>query len=101
MNYSLHLTSKLHYFGHEGGYDGTIQFRLREEFSLYHQGFSKECHEKILNPAPNTLREVMTDAIFEDKDRKKMKKPHFLFGDKMELPENCLFDGNYKWLRQI
>lgn len=47
------------------------------------------------------MREFITDAILERMDRKKMKKPNFLFGDKIELLEDHLFDGNYKWPRQI
>lgn len=41
----------------------------------------------------------MSNAIFEE-GQKKMKQPNFLFGDKIELPQDYLFDGNYKWLRQ-
>lgn len=39
--------------------------------------------------------------VFERKDRKKIKKPNFLFGDKIESLEECPFDGNSKWLRQV
>lgn len=41
------------------------------------------------------------DAAFEVNDRKTMKKPNFLSGDKIKLLEDCLFDGNYKWFRQV
>lgn len=101
MNYSLNPPSKFNYFGHVDGYDDAVQFRLREKFPMCCQSTSKEHQEKILNPRPNTMREFMTDAVFEGKDMKKMRKPNFLFGDKMELLEDYLFDGNYKWLRQI
>lgn len=101
VNYSLNLTSKLHYFGHIDGCDGKIQFRFREEFSLCHQGSSKEHFEKILSPSFNTMREFMTDAIFKGKNRWKMRKPHFLFRDKIKLLGDCFLDGNYKWLRQV
>lgn len=43
----------------------------------------------------------MTDATFGREEGRKMRKPSFLFGDKMKLPEDCLFNGNYKWLRLI
>lgn len=101
MNYSLNPTSKLHYFGHMGGYDGMVQFQVREDFPLYCPGTHKECHEKILNPSSSILSEIMTDATFESKDKKRIKKPHLLFEDKLELFEDCLFDGNYKWLRYV
>lgn len=101
VNYSLYPSSKLDYFGHAGGYDSKVQLRLREEFRLYHQGSSKERFDKILNPSSNTVREFMTNAILERMDKKKMKKLNFLFGDKIELPEDHLFYGNYKWPRQI
>lgn len=45
------------------------------------------------------MREFITDAVFEEKLRKKIKKLNFLFKDKIELSEDCLFDGNYKWLK--
>lgn len=84
-----------------GDYNGKIQFKLREEFPLCRWGTSREPLEKILSPSPNTMREFMTGAVFEGKDKKKMKNPNFLFGDQRELPEDYLFNGNYKWLRQI
>lgn len=43
----------------------------------------------------------MMDRTFEGKDRKKMKKPNILFKDKIELSKDCLFDKNYKTLRQV
>lgn len=54
---------------------------------------------KYSNLGPGVMRESMTNAAFEGKYRKKMKKPHFLFGGRIGLSEDCLFDGNYKWLR--
>lgn len=90
MNYSLNPTSKLNYFGHVGEHDGTIQFKIMGEFSLCCPGTNKDLHNRILNPNSSIMREFMTDATFEGKDRKKMKEPNFLFGDKIELLEDCL-----------
>lgn len=111
VNYSLNPTSKLNYFGHVGSYDGTIQFWLRGKFPLCRPssrgfplcrlGLSQDRHDNIPSPNSRIVKEIMTNATFEGNDRKKMKKPHFLFGDKIELSEDFLFDGNYKWLRQV
>lgn len=101
MNYFLNPTSKLHYFEHVGGYDDTVQFRLRGEFPICHLGTNKERHDKILCLNSGIMRELMTFATIGGKDRKKMKKSNFLFGDRIELLEDCFFKGNYKWLRQV
>lgn len=94
VNHYLNPTSKLQYFEHIGGHDGTVQIRLREEFLLCHQGTRKECRKKVLIPSSNIMREFITNAVFEGKDRKKMKQPNFHLGDKMELPKDCFYYGN-------
>lgn len=96
MNYSFNPTYKQNYFGHVGVSDGTVKFRLRGNFLLHCLGTNQEHQDKKFRPNSSVLREIMTDAIFEGKFRKKMKKPHFLFGDKIKMSKDYLFDGNYK-----
>lgn len=99
VNCTLNPSSKKHYFGHIGGYNSTIKFRLRREFSVCVSSSSKERRHKISTLNSATLREIMTDAPFEGKNTKPFNKPCFLFGDSIETPDNCLYDGEYKWLR--
>ena len=48
-----------------------------------------------------TLREIISDGLFESDSHTLLRKPAFFFGDSIEEDETDLYDGNYKWLRQI
>jgi len=48
-----------------------------------------------------TLREIISDGRFESNSRALLRKPEFFFGDSIEEDEAALYDGDYKWLRQI
>ena len=48
-----------------------------------------------------TLRELISDGMFESDNRRLLRKPEFLFGDGIEEDDEDLYDGNYKWLCQI
>jgi len=48
-----------------------------------------------------TLREIISDGRFESDSCALLRKPDFLFGDSIEDDEAALYDGDYKWLRQI
>jgi len=48
-----------------------------------------------------TLRVIISNGRFESDSRALLRKPDFFFGDSIEEDEVTLYDGNYKWLRQI
>ena len=43
----------------------------------------------------------MTNGRFKSDTRIIMKKPDFFFGDAIIEDDRVLYDGDYKWLRQI
>ena len=43
----------------------------------------------------------MTDGRFECDSRVALKKPDFFFGNAITKDDRILYDGDYKWLRQI
>jgi len=43
----------------------------------------------------------MTNGLFESDTRVVLKKPDFFFGDAITEEDRILYDGDYKWLRQI
>jgi len=47
------------------------------------------------------LREILSDGQFESDSRTLLRKPAFFFGNLIEEDEAALYDGKYKWLRQI
>lgn len=95
------LTSKKYYFGHVGGPNNKVQFRLRREFLTCASPHSQKRRDKIVAPNSTTLREIMTNAPFEGKNRKLIDKPDFLFGDSFQTSNESLYDEEYKWLRLI
>lgn len=101
MNYALNPLSKDHYFGDVGEYDGEEQFRFSRVFQACASSNGKERKSKILNPLHSTMREIITTAPFEGKNRDLLNKPLFIFGDHVQVPDDCLDDRDYKWLRQI
>ena len=50
-----------------------------------------------------TLWEIISDSRFESDSHALLRKPDFLFDDSIEEDEAILilYDGDYKWLRQI
>ena len=48
-----------------------------------------------------TLREIISDGLFEMDSRTPLRKPAFLFGDSIDEDDRILHDEDYKWLRQI
>ena len=48
-----------------------------------------------------TFREIMTNGQFESDTHIMLKKPDFFFGDAITEDDRVLYDGDYKWLRQI
>jgi len=43
----------------------------------------------------------MTDGRFESDTHVTLKKPDFFFGDAIAEHDGILYDGDYKWLRQL
>ena len=64
-------------------------------------GKSKERHNRINNASMLTLREIISDGRLESDSCALLRKPDFFFGDSIEEDEVVLYDGEYKWLRQI
>jgi len=62
---------------------------------------SRERQDKLNNPNMLTFREIMTNGLFESDIRVVLKKPDFFFGDTITEDDRILYDGDYKWLRQI
>ena len=48
-----------------------------------------------------TFWEIMTNERFETDSRVALKNLDFFFGDVITEDEDALYDGDYKWLRQI
>ena len=48
-----------------------------------------------------TLREIISDELFETDSRTPLRKPAFLFGDAIDEDDRMLHDRDYKWLSQI
>jgi len=48
-----------------------------------------------------TFWEIISDGLFESDSRTPLRKPAFFFGDAIEEDDKILYDGDYKWLRQI
>ena len=48
-----------------------------------------------------TFRELLSDGRFELDSRTLLRKPGCFFDDSINEEEEIMYDGNYKWLRQI
>ena len=64
-------------------------------------GKSKERKERISKASMVTIREIISDGLFETDSRTPLWKLVFLFGDDIDEDDRILHDGDYKWLRQI
>ena len=64
-------------------------------------GKSKEQRSWISKASMLTLRKIISDGRLESDSRALLRKPDFFFGDSIEEDEVVLYDGEYKWLRQI
>ena len=64
-------------------------------------GKSKEQKERISKARMVTLREIISDGLFEMDSRTPLRKPAFFFGDAIDEDDRILHDGDYKWLHQI
>ena len=100
VRYSSNPLSKKCHFGHVGGADHNLTFVLQKTAPVTTDK-SKERKEKISKVSMMTLREIITDGVFETDSRTPLQKPVFLFGDDIDEDGGALHDGDYKWLRQI
>ena len=64
-------------------------------------GKSKERKKRISKGSMVTLRETISDGLFETDSRTPLRKPIFFFGDDIDEDDRILHNGDYKWLRQI
>ena len=62
---------------------------------------SQERQKRLSNVDMTTLRVLMTDAAFTTDDRVKLEKHAFFFEDRIGDGGYSMYDGNYRWLRQI
>ena len=100
MRYSSNPLSKKCHFGNVGGADRNLTFVLQRTARVT-TGKSKERRERIIKASMVTLREIISDGLFETDSRTPLRKPAFLFGDAIDEDDRILHDGDYKWLRQI
>ena len=100
VRYSSNLLTKRNHFGHVGGVDPILLFRLRWTVPTF-TSTNKEHQAHLTKGAASTLRKLILDGRFESNDRCLFMKPVFFFGDGIEEEEEILFDGNYRWFRQI
>ena len=100
VRYSSDPLSKRRHFGHVGGIDRDLTFVLQRTVPVTADK-SQERRERLSNVDVATLRELMTDVAFTMDSRVPMKKPAFFFGDHISEGGHSLYDGDYKWLRQI
>ena len=100
MRYSSDPLSKKCYFGHIGGADRNLTFALQRTAPVT-TGKLKERKERISKGSMMTLREIISDGLFETDSRTLLQKPVFLFIDAIDEDDRILHDRDYKWLRQI
>ena len=100
MRYSSNPLSKKCHFGHVGGADHNLTFVLQKTAHVT-TGKSNERKERIPKASMVTLREIISDGLFESDSRTPLRKPTFFFGDTIGEDDRILYDGEYKWLRQI
>jgi len=98
--YSSNPLSKKCHFGHVGGADRNLTF-VFQKTALVTTGKSKERKERISKASMVTLREIISDGLFETDSRTPLSKLVFLFGDAIDEDDRILHDGDYKWFRQI
>ena len=99
VRYSSNLLTKRNHFGHIGGVDFNLLFSLQKTIPAFTRT-NEERQARLIKGTASTLRELILDGRFESNYRL-FKKPVFLAGDAIKKNEEVLFDGNYKWLRQI
>jgi len=98
VRYSSSPLSKKCHFGHVGGADRNLTFVLQKTAPVT-TGKSKERKERISKASIVTLREIISDGLFETDSRTLLRKPAFLYA--IDENDRILHDGDYKWLRQI
>ena len=100
MRYSSSPLSKKCHFGHIGGADPNLTFALRKTAPVT-TGKSKEHKDRITKASMLTLREIISDGLFELDSRALQRKLGIFFGDAVTEDDRILCDGDYKWLCQI
>ena len=88
------------HFGRVGGADHRPTFVLRRTVPVTADR-SQIRREMIANFDERTSRVLMTDAVFATDTHVKLEKPAFFFGDHVSDGGKPMYDGNYRWLRQI
>ena len=96
---SAPLSKKCH-FGYVGGADRDLTFTLQRTVPVTADR-SQERKKRLSNVDMTTFRELMTDAAFITDARVPLEKPAFFFGDHIGDGGYSMYDGTYKWLRQI
>ena len=92
--------AKTSHFGRVGGADHRLTFALRRTVPVTADR-SQVHREMIFDVDERTFRVLMTDAAFATDTHIKLEKPVFFFGDHVGDGGHSMYDGNYRWLRQI
>ena len=100
VRYPTDPLSKHHHFGHEGWPGKNFYFSLHQTMHVFTDK-DKERNARLKRCSSLILREIISDGKFESKDKKLIRKSMFFFMDSIDINNNDLFYGNYKWLRQI
>ena len=100
MRCSLNPLIKKHPFRHIGGPGPNVLFSLQKTASIFAEK-DEEREARLTRGSAVTLRELLLDGRLEPVDRRILRKSKFLFRDAIELDEEDLYNGKYKWLRQI
>jgi len=83
VRYSSSPLSKKCHFGHVGGADRNLTFVFQKTAPVT-SGKSKERRERIIKASMVTLREIISDGLFETDSHTSLRKPAFLFGDAID-----------------
>jgi len=100
VRYSSNPLSKKCHFGHIGGAGPNMIYVLQRTAPVIVDK-SRKWWSRVNNAIMLTLREIISDGLLESDSRVLLRKPDFFFGDSIEEDEVVLYDGDYKWLRQI
>jgi len=100
VRYSSIPLNKRNHFRHVGGIDHNLLFSLWKIIPAF-TSTNKEHQAHLTKGAASTLQELISDRRFEYNDYHLFRKSVFLFGNAIKKDKEILFDGNYKWLRQI
>lgn len=84
-----------------GGPNSRIQSGFRKPISSFTLGSSDDHKDMLSSYSSFTLKELMSDALFEGANKEEFEKLAFLFSDSILILVESLFEDECKWLRQM